>query len=210
MPARDPFVDVVIVGAGPCGLAAAIAAQRAGLTAVIFDRGPIVSGIASYPTFMTFFSTAERIAIGGLPFIVAAEKPSRRDALAYYRAVASHFDLDVRQFETVEAIAAVGAGAEQDAPARARWRVTTRRRSGVVQSISSRAVVVATGYFGRPNRLGVPGESLPHVHQCHRHTSFIEHTTQLQGRKGAVSFVSVSLSLSMPLRQNSNCGKTFG
>jgi thioredoxin reductase (NADPH) len=188
MPARDPFVDVVIVGAGPCGLAAAIAAQRAGLTAVIFDRGPIVSGIASYPTFMTFFSTAERIAIGGLPFIVAAEKPSRRDALAYYRAVASHFDLDVRQFETVEAIAAVGAGAEQDAPARARWRVTTRRRSGVVQSFSSRAVVVATGYFGRPNRLGVPGESLPHVQHGYvdGHATWRESVVVVGGANSAV------------------------
>ena len=77
------MVDVAVVGAGPCGLAAAIAAQRAGLRAVVFDRGCLVNGIASYPTYMSFFSTAERIAIGGVPFIVATEKPTRRDALSY-------------------------------------------------------------------------------------------------------------------------------
>jgi thioredoxin reductase (NADPH) len=83
------FVDVAIVGAGPCGLAAAIAAIRGGLSVAVFDRGCIVNGIASYPTYMTFFSTAERIAIGGVPFLVATDKPTRRDALAYYRGVAS-------------------------------------------------------------------------------------------------------------------------
>ena len=83
MPASDDVVlstDLAIVGAGPCGLAVAIAAKRAGLSAVLFDRGSIVSGIASYPTFMTFFSTAERISIGGVPFIIPTEKPTRRDA----------------------------------------------------------------------------------------------------------------------------------
>jgi thioredoxin reductase (NADPH) len=92
---RGERVDLLIVGAGPCGLAAAIAAGRAGLRAVVLDRGCLVSGVAAYPPYMTFFSTAERIAIGGVPFAVAAEKPSRRDALAYYRAVTRHFGLDV-------------------------------------------------------------------------------------------------------------------
>lgn len=164
-------VDCVIVGAGPCGLAAAIAAQRAGFSSVVFDRGPLVSGIAGYPTHMTFFSTAERIAIGGVPFIVATEKPTRRDALAYYREVATNFRLDVRPFEVVEAmvsLAGAGAGADDGADAearhdRVRWQVETRHRTGAQHITRSRAVVVATGYFGRPNRLGVPGESLPHV-----------------------------------------------
>ena len=95
-------VDLAIIGAGPCGLAAAIAATRAGLSVVVFDRGAIVSGIASYPTYMSFFSTAERLAIGGVPFMVAADKPTRRDALAYYRGVSSHSGLYVRQFDPVE------------------------------------------------------------------------------------------------------------
>lgn len=154
---REPMVDVAIVGAGPCGLAAAIAAHKAGLAAVVFDRGSIVNGITSYPTYMTFFSTAERIAIGGVPFIVPTDKPSKRDALAYYRGVASHFGLDVRQYETVNELEFVG---EERAPA---WRLHTQHRSGARRTTRTRAVVVATGYFGRPNRLGVPGESLPHV-----------------------------------------------
>ena len=173
-------VDLAIVGAGPCGLAAGVAAKRAGLSVVLFDRGPIVSGIAQYPTYMTFFSTGERLSIGGLPFVVAEEKPSRRDALAYYRAVASHYDLPVRQYETVTSIVradspdsavADGAsdatsnhsGAADTEGVRARWRVESRMRSGRERIVLARAVCVATGYFGRPNLLGVPGETLPHV-----------------------------------------------
>ena len=154
----DEFADVLIVGAGPCGLAAAIACGRAGLRAVVLDRGCLVSGVASYPPYMTFFSTAERIAIGGVPFAVAAEKPSRRDALAYYRTVARHFALDVRQYEEVRAVDPLGGGE----PDGARFRVGAERR-GAARGYRARAVVIATGYFGTPSRLGVPGEELPHV-----------------------------------------------
>ena len=150
--------DVLIVGAGPCGLAAAIACGRAGLRAVTLDRGCLVSGVASYPPYMTFFSTAERIAIGGVPFAVAGEKPSRRDALAYYRVVARHFDLDVRQYEAVEQVERLGDD-ERDG---ARFLVHARRR-GAERAYRAGAVVVATGYFGTPSKLGVPGEELPHV-----------------------------------------------
>ncbi len=146
-------VDLAIVGAGPCGLAAGVAAKRAGLSVVIYDRGPIVSGIAQYPTYMKFFSTAERLSIGDVPFVVAEEKPSRRDALAYYRAVASRYELPVWQYETVTSVHA----------ADARWRVQSKMRSGRERVVLARAVCVATGYFGRPNMLGVPGETLPHV-----------------------------------------------
>lgn len=159
-------VDVAIVGAGPCGLATAIAARRAGLSAVVFDRGPIVAGLASYPTYMTFFSTAERLSIGGVPFIVATEKPTRRDALAYYRGVATLYDLDVRQFERVVTLRAVRVDVPpgQPEPERpARWLLRSESRSGAVHETAAHAVVIATGYFGRPNLLGVPGESLPHV-----------------------------------------------
>lgn len=150
-------VDLAIVGAGPCGLAAAIAAKKAGLSAVVFDRGPIVNGITNYPTYMTFFSTADRISIGDVPFIVPTEKPSKRDALAYYRGVASYYGLDVRQYQTVERLEFVG---EARRPA---WQVHATKAAGGSSSVRARAVVVATGYFGRPNRLGIPGESLPHV-----------------------------------------------
>lgn len=156
-------VDLAVVGAGPCGLAAAVAARRAGLSVVLFDRGPIVSGIAQYPTYMTFFSTAERLSIGDVPFVVAGEKPSRRDALAYYRAVASHYDLPVRQYESVREVSAVTATAVATTAAPLRWMVRSVTRSGRERLTLARAVCVATGYFGRPNMLGVPGETLPHV-----------------------------------------------
>jgi thioredoxin reductase (NADPH) len=176
-------VDLAVVGAGPCGLAAGVAARRAGLSVMLFDRGPIVAGLASYPTYMTFFSTAERLSIGGVPFVVADEKPTRRDALAYYRAVASAYDLPVRQYETVASIVAVS-DADQAAarsalsadaapetvghtsgrpPLPARWRLRSHTRGGAERETLAHAVVVATGYFGRPNLLGVPGETLPHV-----------------------------------------------
>jgi thioredoxin reductase (NADPH) len=89
-------MDLVIVGAGPCGLAAAISAQRAGLTVQVLDAHSVVSTITQYPYYVRFFSTAEKLSLGGLPFIIAAEKPTRRDGLAYYRAVVKHFDIPVR------------------------------------------------------------------------------------------------------------------
>lgn len=145
--------DVGIVGAGPCGLAAAVAMKRAGLDAVLIDRACLVSGIASYPTYITFFSTAEKLSIAGIPFVVAAEKPTRRDALAYYRAVARHFDVPLRQYENVVAVERRGE----------RFRIRSRNRHGEERETDVGALVVATGYFGHPNRLGVPGEDLPHV-----------------------------------------------
>lgn len=184
-------VDVAIVGAGPCGLAAAIAAQRAGLSAVLFDRGSIVHGIASYPTYMTFFSTAERIAIGGVPFIVATDKPTRRDALAYYRGVADLYQLEVRQFETVESMRPVRVDprAGQPEPHRAsRWLLRSVKRSGAVCETAAHAVVIATGYFGRPNRLGVPGEELPHVQHGYTegHAAWREPVVVVGGANSAV------------------------
>lgn len=152
-------VDVLIVGAGPCGLAAAIACGRAGLRAVVLDRGCLVSGVASYPPYMTFFSTAERIAIGGVPFPIAAEKPSRRDALAYYRTVTAHCQLDVRQYEDVVAVEPLDPSDEDDA----RFVVRSRSLAGVERAWRAGSIVVATGYFGTPSRLGVPGEDLPNV-----------------------------------------------
>lgn len=150
-------VDVVIVGAGPCGLAAAITAMRAGLRVQVFDKGPVVSTIVAYPTYATFFSTAEKLSIGGLPFVLADAKPTRKDALAYYRAAVRHFGIPVRQYETVERIHG-RAGA---------FVVSTRTLEGARET-RCRAVIVATGYFGAPNRLGVPGEELPHVTHVYR------------------------------------------
>ncbi len=149
----DAVADVAIVGAGPCGLAAAVAVKNAGFRGILVDRASLVSGIASYPTYINFFSTAERLSIAGIPFVVPTEKPTRRDALAYYRAVAKHFDVPLRQYENVTSVERRGD----------RFLLVTRDRFGGESTIDAGALVVATGYFGRPNRLGVPGEELPHV-----------------------------------------------
>ncbi|GAC1685884.1 MAG: YpdA family putative bacillithiol disulfide reductase [Gemmatimonadaceae bacterium] len=146
-------VDVVIVGAGPCGLAAAIALQGAGLAYVVLDQSCLVSAIVGYPVYMTFFSNAEKLAIGNVPFTIGGEKPTRREALAYYRNVVSHFALRVRQYEPVHAIARTGS----------EFAVRSRTQGGDERETRCRAVVIATGYFGTPNRLGVAGEELPHV-----------------------------------------------
>ncbi len=184
-------VDVAVIGAGPCGLAASIAARRAGLSAVNFDRGCIVNGLASYPTYMTFFSTAERLAIGGVPFIVATEKPTRRDALAYYRGVADVYGLAVHQFETVESLRPVRVDPRpgQVEPSRAaRWLVRSTSRVGTERETAAHAVVIATGYFGRPNRLGVPGELLPHVRHGYLegHAAWREAVVVVGGANSAV------------------------
>ena len=101
---RPSDCDVLIIGGGPCGLAAAISAQRAGLKAIVVEARVICSTIAAYPTYVSFFSTAEKLSLGGVPFVVSADKPTRRDGLAYYRAVTRHFRIDVRQYERVTAI----------------------------------------------------------------------------------------------------------
>ncbi len=161
----DFDTDVVVVGAGPCGLAAAIAIERAGWRALIVEASCVVSSIAGYPTYLTFFSTAERIEIGGMPFVVATEKPTRRDALAYYREVVERQGLIVRQYERVEHLEA----------GRESFVVHSRPRGQDVRTTTARAVVVATGYFDSPNFLGVPGEHLPHVTHRYRegHEAFM-------------------------------------
>lgn len=146
-------VDVAIVGAGPCGLATAITLRAAGLDAVVFDAACVVSTITQYPTYVKFFSTAEKLAVGGLPFVIATDKPTRRDALAYYRAVVTHFAIPVRQYERVTSIE----GSVEH------FTVRSVTRAGEERATRARAVVLATGYFGVPNHLGVPGEELPHV-----------------------------------------------
>jgi thioredoxin reductase (NADPH) len=153
MPGPTEVVDVAIVGAGPCGLAAAISCQRAGLRAVVFDAECVVSTILQYPTYATFFSTAPKLSLGGLPFIIADAKPTRRDALAYYRSVVTYFDLAVRQYERVSRIEGE----------RGAFQIHSRPRADNERVTSARHVIIATGYFGSPNLLGVPGEDLPHV-----------------------------------------------
>jgi thioredoxin reductase (NADPH) len=177
MAAVDPGPDVVVVGAGPCGLAAAISLERAGFRTLVLDADCVVSSITQYPTYATFFSTAEKLSLGGLPFVISESKPARRDALTYYRAVVRHFGLTVRQYERVDAI-------EGGAPM---FTVRTTRRSGETRRIACRAGVVATGYWGSPNRLDVPGERLSHVTHAYRegHVAFQQPAVVVGGGNSA-------------------------
>ena len=169
--------DVLIVGGGPCGLAAAVSAQRAGLRPLVLESDAVVSTIARYPTYVRFFSTAEKLSIGGLPFVVPVEKPTRRDALAYYRAAVRHFRIPLRQYERVTSLERRGNG----------FVVHSVTRGGRERRTSATAVVVATGYFGSPNRLGVPGEDLPHVSHVYRegHEAFDQFAVVVGGGNSA-------------------------
>ena len=171
------MLDLLIIGAGPCGIAAAISAQRAGLDAEIVEAHSVVSTITQYPTYVRFFSTAKKLSLGGVPFVVATEKPSRRDALAYYREIVRHFALRVRQYERVTSI-------DRDGET---FRVTSSTRSGEKRVTAARAVVVATGYFGSPNYLRVPGEDLAHVSHVYRegHEAFDQDVVVVGGGNSA-------------------------
>ena len=146
------MVDILIVGAGPAGLATAIAARQAGLSHVLIEKGALVNSILNFPRNMVFFTTPDLLEIGGLPFTTPFEKPTRVEALRYYRRVTEAFDLQVQLHEKVTSI---DRGTD--------FETATSRPDGVRKSYHSRFVVVATGYYDNPNMLRVPGEDLPHV-----------------------------------------------
>jgi len=147
-------LDLAIIGAGPCGIAAGAAAKQAGRRAVLFDRGPVAASLLGYPYYMTFFSTAIMLEVGGVPFTIPDSKPTRREALAYYRRVVHHWDLDVRQYTDVTAVKRDGD----------EFEVHSTDRAGQPGVHRARAVVIAIGGFHHPNLLDVPGEGLPKVH----------------------------------------------
>ncbi len=147
------LVDVVVVGAGPAGLATAIAAHHAGLEYEVLEKGTLVQSICDFPRNQIFFTTPELLEIGGLPFVTPYEKPTRLEALRYYRRVVEHFGLKVTLGEEVLGLRSA-AGA---------FEVEARGRRGARSLRRTRNVVVACGYYDHPNTLGVPGEDLPHV-----------------------------------------------
>jgi len=154
----DTRADVIVIGAGPTGLACAIEAQRAGLRVISIDKGCLVNSIFDYPANMIFFTTPELLEIGDLPFSSANAKPNRLEALEYYRKVAEHYKLDVRQYQWVETVM----GQDNN------FHITTCDRLGRVFDYACRKVIVATGYYDRANLLRVPGEDLPKVLHYYR------------------------------------------
>ncbi len=153
----EPF-DIAVIGAGPCGLGAGIAARRAGLRAVLIEKGCVVSSISGYPTHMTFFSTPARLEIGDVPFVIVGDKPTRREAIRYYQRLAREFELDVRQYESVTAVSG----------GKHAFRVDSVAADGNHHTYDARNIVVATGYFDSPNMLSIPGETLPKMMHSYR------------------------------------------
>jgi thioredoxin reductase (NADPH) len=149
-----PSFDVLVIGAGPTGMACAIEAQRAGFRSVLVDKGCLCNSIFHYPSHMTFFTTPELLEIGDIPFPSPNQKPIRNEALEYYRKVAEHYRLDIRQYRLVESVS--GADGE--------FHVLTRDRFGREEVYRTRKLIVATGYYDLPNYLDIPGEELPKVH----------------------------------------------
>ena len=146
--------DITIVGAGPAGLAAAIAAKQTGLDYSILEKGVLVNSIYKFPVNMVFFTTPELLEIGGLPLVSPFEKPTRLEALKYYRRVVDAYDLSIEFGEQVVSVEREKGDI---------FALETRTEKGVRRIRHSRNVIFAIGYFDHPNVIGVPGETLPHV-----------------------------------------------
>ena len=145
--------DIICIGAGPTGLATAIEAKCAGMRPLVIDKACLCNSIYRYPVNMVFFTTPELLEIGELPLVCSAEKPTRGEALKYYRKAAEHYALELRLYERVTRLE----GHNGD------FTVVTKTEKGMQQSYRGKKVAVATGYYDLPNPLCVPGENLPHV-----------------------------------------------
>ncbi len=146
--------DVLVVGAGPTGLACAIEAQKAGFCVVLVDKGCICNSLFHYPSHMTFFTTPELLEIGGIPFPSPNPKPSRNEALQYYRLVSAYYKLDVRQYQRVDRVTGSDGA----------FTVHTEDRFGRPGAVQARKLIISTGYYDLPNYMRIPGEELSKVH----------------------------------------------
>ena len=145
--------DVLIIGAGPIGLACGISCSKAGLTYLIVDKGPLVNSLYNYPLNMTFFSTSDRLEIGNVPFISHSPKPTRAEALEYYRRVSLHWKLNLALYETVDFVQTENVS----------FVVTSSKKQ-----YKAKHIVIATGFYDIPNLMNVPGEHLAKVHHYYR------------------------------------------
>jgi thioredoxin reductase (NADPH) len=177
-------VDLLVVGAGPTGLACAIEAQRAGFSAMLVDKGCLCNSLFHYPAHMTFFTTPELLEIGDMPFSSPNQKPNRNEALEYYRKVAEHYRLDVRQYETVERVE----GSDGD------FAVHTTDRFGRTLTHRARKLAVSTGYYDLPNYLDIPGEELHKVrHYYHEPHPFYGLDVLVIGGKNSAAIAALDL-----------------
>jgi len=149
--------DVIIIGGGPIGLACAIECHQAGLSYVVLEKGCLVNSLYNYPTTMTFFSTSERLEIGGVPFVSISAKPTRSEALEYYRRVTQNKTLNVRLFEEVQSVEKV----------KNSYQTTTNK-----SKYEAKYLILATGFYDIPNTLGIEGENLPKVTHYYKDPHF--------------------------------------
>ena len=153
MSSRNQVYDVLIIGAGPIGLACGIACTEAGLSYLIVDKGPLVNSLYNYPLNMTFFSTSDRLEIGNVPFISHSPKPTRSEALEYYRRVALHWKLNISLYESI-----------QDVEKENNFFFVRSSK----QVYKARNIVIATGFYDLPNLMNIPGEGLQKVHHYYK------------------------------------------
>ncbi len=173
----DPLHDVLVIGAGPTGLACAIDAQNEDLDVLLVDKGCLTNSLFHYPAHMTFFTTPELLEIGDMPFSSPNQKPTRAEALEYYRKVADHYQLDIRQYERVDGVS----GSDGD------FRVHTVDRFEREHIHRTRKIIVSTGYYDLPNYLGIPGEDLPKVAHYYNepHPFFAQDVLVIGGKNSA-------------------------
>jgi len=173
------MIDAIVIGAGPTGLACGIELKKRGLRGVLFDKGCLTNSLYHYPTHMTFFTTPELLEIGDIPMTAMYEKPTRTEALKYYRRVADHYKLDIHQYERVLAVE----GEDND------FRVTAANGE-----YRCRKVIVASGYYDVPNLLNVPGENLDKViHYYKEAHPYYNHDVIVIGAKNSAAIAALEL-----------------
>ncbi len=176
--------EVAIVGAGPTGLACGIELKRRGIGAVVFDKGCVVNSLYHYPTNMVFFTTPELLEIGDIPMTSMGEKPVRIEALKYYRRVADHYQLSIRQYEHVERVAGSDGA----------FVIESTDATGAARRTRAAKVILATGYYDRPNFLNVPGEELPKViHYYKEPHPYFAHDVLVVGGKNSAAITALEL-----------------
>jgi thioredoxin reductase (NADPH) len=177
-------VDVLVIGAGPTGLACGIEALRAGFKVVVIDKGCVVNSLFHYPANMTFFTTAELLEIGDIPFTTAHMKPTRQEALEYYRKVTEHYKLPVAQYQWVKTVV----GHDGD------FQITTTDRLGRIYDYHTKKLIVATGYYDLANMLAIPGEELPKVFHYYREPHpYFDNDVIVIGGKNSAAIASLEL-----------------
>jgi thioredoxin reductase (NADPH) len=176
--------DVLVIGAGPTGLACAIAAQGLGLSVALVDKGCLTNSLFHYPAHMTFFTTPELLEIGNVPFSSPNQKPTRSEALEYYRKVAEHYTLDIHQYQNVDRVT----GSDGD------FRVHTTDKFGRKLMRRARKLIVSTGYYDLPNYLEIPGENLPKVkHYYHEPHPYFGQDVVVIGGKNSAAIAALDL-----------------